>query len=101
MKTMETMDDTRYGKAALQKFGAVPDGFHIYCAEWLGEMPAEWTRMRVTGAAFKGRRRIPGTTMTTIVTSEEIAEGTDPYPALAKEAAQDAPVAAEAPRAMQ
>ena len=67
------MDTMRYGKAALRKFGAVPEGFHIYSAEWLGgPTPAERTRMRVTGAEFKGKGRVSGTTMTTIVTLEEI-----------------------------
>jgi hypothetical protein len=69
----DLMDTTSYGKAARQKFGAVPDGFHVYAAEWLGETPAEWKSMRVTGAQFKGKRRVPGTTMTTIVTREEMA----------------------------
>ena len=73
----ETMDDimdtTRYGKAALKKFGAVPEGFHIFRAEWLGDKPENWKAMRVTGAQFKGRRRVPATTMSTIVTQEEMA----------------------------
>ena len=69
----DLMDTMNYGKAALRKFGAVPEGFHLYSAEWLGgPTPAKWTRMRVTGAVFKGRRRVPKTTMTTIVTLEEI-----------------------------
>ena len=71
----DLMDTMSYGKAALRKFGAVPDGFHIFYAEWLGgDTPADWTRMRLKGAKFKGTRRVSGTTMTTIVTLEEIAE---------------------------
>jgi hypothetical protein len=70
----DVMDKCSYGKAALQKFGAVPEGFHIFEAGWLGERPEDWTRMQVKGAQFKGRRRVPGTTMTTIVTREEMAK---------------------------
>ncbi len=70
----DAMDKCSYGRAALQKFGAVPDGFHIFRAEWLGEHPEYSDRMKVTGAEFKGRRRVPGTTMTTIVTREEMAK---------------------------
>ena len=70
----DLMDTMNYGKAALRKFGVVPEGFHIYSAEWLGgTTPAEWTRMLVTGAGFKGKRRVSGTMMTTIVTLEEMA----------------------------
>jgi hypothetical protein len=68
----DLMDLTRYGKAARLKFGAVPDGFHVFKAEWLGDEPEEWKSMRVTGAQFKGRHRVPDTTMATIVTREEM-----------------------------
>lgn len=68
----EVMDTTSYGKAALRKFGAVPEGFHIFHAEWLGEKPEDWKTMRVTGAQFKGKRKLPRTTMTTIVTRQEM-----------------------------
>lgn len=68
------MDKTSYGKAALQKFGAVPEGFHIYYAGWLGAKPEDWKSMRVKGAQFNGRRRVRGTTMSTIVTCEEMAK---------------------------
>ena len=69
----DEMDNTSFGKVARQKFGAVPDGFHVYSAELLGDKPEDWQSMRVRGAQFKGRRRVPGTTMTTIVTREEMA----------------------------
>lgn len=66
------MSKTSYGQAALKKFGAVPEGFEIFSAGWIGEKPKDWKSMRVTGAQFKGRKRIPHTTMTTIVTVEEM-----------------------------
>ena len=68
----DVMSTTCYGKAALKKFGAVPEGFEIFSAGWLGEKPEDWKTMRVSGAQFKGRKRIPHTTMTTIVTVEEM-----------------------------
>jgi hypothetical protein len=68
----DLMDKTSYGKAARQKFGAVPDGFHVFAAEWIGDGPTTWTAMRVKGAQFTGRRRVPGTTMETIVTKQEM-----------------------------
>jgi uncharacterized membrane-anchored protein len=68
-----SMSNTSYGRCALRKFGAVPEGFEIFYSEWLdAEKPGAWTRMRVKGAVFKGRRRVPRTTMETILTSEEI-----------------------------
>lgn len=67
-----SMDTMSYGKAALQKFGAVPEGFHVFSAKWLGDKPEDWTSMKVTGAQFKGNRRVPETTMTTIVSKEEM-----------------------------
>ena len=70
----DVMDTTSYGKAARRKFGTVPDGFHVFSAEWLGDKPEDWKTMRVKGAQFKGKRRVPGTTMTTIVTREEMAK---------------------------
>lgn len=70
---MNEMDNTSYGRAALKKFGSTPDGFHIFSAGWIGEKPEDWHSMRVTGAQFKGKKRVPGTTMTTIVTEEEMA----------------------------
>ncbi len=72
----DVMGQTSYGKAAMKKFGAVPEGFQIFEAGWIGAKPKDWTRMRVKGAQFRGSRRIPGTTMTTIVTSEEMAQHT-------------------------
>ena len=71
--TDDIMDTTSFGKAAMKKFGAVPEGFHIFAAEWLGDKPEDWKSMRVTGAQFQGRRRVPRTTMSTIVTQEEMA----------------------------
>lgn len=68
----DVMDKTSYGRAALKKFGAVPEGFHIFKAAWIGERPEDWERMVVTGAQFNGRRRIPHTTMQTVVTREEM-----------------------------
>ncbi len=68
----DSMSATIYGKAALKKFGAVPEGFEIFSAGWLGKKPKDWKTMRVTGAQFKGRKRIPHTTMQTIVTIEEM-----------------------------
>jgi len=68
----DLMDKTSYGKAALRKFGAVPDGFHVFSAEWLGDNPKDWKTMRVMGAQFQGKRRVPGTTMATILTREEM-----------------------------
>lgn len=68
----DIMTKTSYGKAALKKFGAVPDGFEIFAAGWIGKNPKDWNAMRVTGAQFNGRKRIPNTTMTTIVTSAEM-----------------------------
>lgn len=68
----DLMDATSYGRAALRKFGAVPEGFHVFFAEWLGEKPEQWNAMRIKGAQFKGKRRVPGSTMTTIVTREEM-----------------------------
>ena len=68
----DLMDATSYGKAALRKFGTVPIGFRVFKAEWLGDNPADWQTMRVTGAQFRGRRRLPATTMTTIVTRDEM-----------------------------
>lgn len=68
----DLMDTTSYGKAARKKFGAVPEDFHVFRAEWLGDKPEDWKSMRVTGAQFRGKRRVPGTTMTTIVTCTEM-----------------------------
>jgi hypothetical protein len=74
MSIDDIMDKTSYGQAALRKFGAVPDGFHIFEAGWIGARPEDWKSMRVTGAQFVGRRRVPHTTMSTIVTVDEMAE---------------------------
>ncbi len=68
----DVMSKTSYGQVALKKFVEVPDGFEIFSAGWIGEKPEDWKTMRVTGAQFKGRKRIPHTTKTTIVTREEI-----------------------------
>lgn len=68
----DVMSKTSYGKAALKKFGQVPEGFEIFAAEWLGKEPKDWVSMRVKGAQFKGRQRVPYTTMTTVVTRDEM-----------------------------
>jgi hypothetical protein len=68
----DIMDDTTFGRAAFKKFGAVPEGFRIYRAAWIGDKPADWKSMRVTGAQWKGKRRVPGTIMSTIVTIDEM-----------------------------
>ncbi|WP_155931091.1 hypothetical protein [Methylomonas sp. 11b] len=67
------MDNTSFGKAALHKFGTVPEGFHIFYGEWLGNTPDKWKSMRVKGAVFIGKLRAPNTTMETIVTKKEMA----------------------------
>jgi hypothetical protein len=69
----DCMDNTSYGRAALRRFGVVPEGFHVFHAGWLGKCPEDWTTMRVRGAQFKDGRRIPRTTMTVVVTREEMA----------------------------
>lgn len=71
-----------YGKAALQKMAPVPEGFRLYSAGWLGDKPADWTVMEVTGAQFrvaksgpnKGKLSImvPGTKRTVYVTETEM-----------------------------
>ena len=33
----DIMDKTAYGQAALSKFGAVPEGFRVFAAKWLGD----------------------------------------------------------------
>jgi len=42
-----------YGKAALKKLAPTPENFRLYSAEWLGEKPADWDVMKVTGAEFR------------------------------------------------
>lgn len=64
----DLMDKTGYGRAALAKFGAVPEGFHVFFGSWSKDR----TRMLVKGAQFKGNKKIPHTTMETIVTVEEM-----------------------------
>lgn len=68
----DVMTKTTFGQAALKKFGTVPEGFEIYAAGWVGDKPEDWKTMRVSGAQFKGSRRIPHTIMTTVVTVEEM-----------------------------
>lgn len=67
-----SMNDTGFGKAALKKFGAIPEGFQICTAQWMERNPENWATMRVTGAKFAGERKVAGTSMTTIVTKAEI-----------------------------
>lgn len=68
----DAMNNTAYGRAALKKFGDVPDGFKIYFATWIGNTPEEWKSMQVRGAVFLKGKRMPFTTQTTVVTVEEI-----------------------------
>ena len=68
------MNKTSYGQAALKKFGSVPEGFEIFSAGWLGDKPEDWKNMRVRGAQFCKGKRMPNTTMETIVTREEMRE---------------------------
>ena len=70
----DLMDNTGYGRAALSKFGSVPEGFHIFFGAWSKDRET----MRVKGAQFKGNRKIPRTTMETIVTAEEVRTHKDP-----------------------
>ncbi len=74
--TTNLMDTMDYGKAARKKFGAVPANFHVFSAEWLGDKPENWKTMKVTGAQFDDKKRIPHTTMATIVSLEEMAAET-------------------------
>lgn len=46
------MDETAYGRAALKKFGPVPENFRIYSAGWLGKFP-DCHGMEVDGAEFE------------------------------------------------
>jgi hypothetical protein len=71
--------NTRFGKAALKKLGAVPENFRLYRSEWLGKRPEGWKEMRVTGRVFRASKDgaldipVPHTIRTVIVTREEIA----------------------------
>ncbi len=66
------MDSTAFGKAALAKFGAVPEGFHIFCAGWIGKRPEDWKSMRVQGAQFDGDKLLRGTKLSTVVSLKEM-----------------------------
>lgn len=78
------MESASYGKAALERFGPVPENFRIYAAGWLGDKPEEWRVMGVTGAEFRAAKSgknkgklcimIPGTKRTAYVTREDMAK---------------------------
>lgn len=71
-----------YGQVALRKLAPVADNFRLYSAGWLGENPADWKTMKVTGAEFrvakaganKGKLAImvQGTQRSAYVTKEEM-----------------------------
>lgn len=77
-KTFEAMP---YGKAALKKWGEVPENFRIFRAERMGYTPAE-DIMKLEGAEFRAAKSGPnkgklcimveGTQRTAYVTREEI-----------------------------
>jgi len=81
-------EGTAIGKAALQKYGQVPENFRIFEAGWLGERPEEFTVMEVKGALFreaksgpnKGKLTImlPRTTRRVYVTKDELKKFDDP-----------------------
>ena len=68
---------TSIERAALRKFGTVPEGFEIYEAGWVEEKPADFKTMRVRGAVFRRGRRVPNTFMVTNVTREEMQQAAD------------------------
>lgn len=51
-----TFEQYPHGKAALKKFGNVPENFRIYSAGWLGNNPRDWTVMEVCGAEFRAAK---------------------------------------------
>lgn len=76
------MDETAFGRAALEKLGSVPENFRIYKAGWLGGQPENWHGMQVEGAEFRAPEagpnrgkltiKVPGTQRTTYVSKAEI-----------------------------
>jgi hypothetical protein len=67
------MDESAFGKIARKKFGAVSENFHIFYAGWMGN-PESYEKMKVKGAEFKSNKRVPFSTMETIVTAQELAQ---------------------------
>ncbi len=75
-----------YGQVALKKLAPVPANFRLYSAGWLGEKPADWTTMKVTGAEFRVAKTgknagqlsimIEGTRRDAYVTRQEIKDAT-------------------------
>lgn len=69
---------TRFGKAALNKLGPLPENFRLYRAEWLGKNLQEATEMRVTGREFRASKSgaldipIPRTIRSVVVTKAEM-----------------------------
>jgi len=78
----DLMGSTSFGRAALKKLGPVSENFRIFSAEWVGKTPDGWKFMRVSGAEFRAETKgqdvgslsvkVPLTTRTVVVTSEEI-----------------------------
>ena len=74
--------DCSYGKVALNKLAPVPEKFRLFSAGWLGERPADWKTMKVTGAEFREAKSGPqkgklvimvkGTQRSAYVTREEM-----------------------------
>lgn len=73
-----------YGKAALKKIAPQDENFRLYFAGWLGNNPAKWDTMKVTGAVFRHAKsgkdkgklsiRVKGTDVTVYVSQSEMAE---------------------------
>lgn len=78
----DVMAESGFGKAALKKLAPTTENFRLYEAEWIGNKPAEWTVMRVTGAEFRAAKTGPNkgklcvmvkdSKRTTYVTKEEM-----------------------------
>lgn len=76
------MNETNFGRAALNQIGDVPDGFQIFEAGWLEKKPKDFNVMFVRGAVFresksgprKGRKvvEVDGTRKTVYVTRRDI-----------------------------
>lgn len=74
----DLLASTSFGKAALQKLGAVPENFRLYSAGWIGKRPEDWKVMRVSGRVFRASKDgkldipVPGTIQSVIVTRDEM-----------------------------
>ena len=55
----DVMSNTAYGRAALRKFGVVPEGFVVFQAEWLGETPRPSAHHARQGRAVQGQASRP------------------------------------------